>query len=311
MHSQVMRKFVNKNRHKRKYTKKNVPVSSFSLTRTFYSILPLLVLLIAFMSTIIISTPFRNSFSQIRFSYEVPQISFEIPQLSFANPFSFLQSLTLAFIQTVTDLWSVLQVFSGFIVQFSRQIFETISYALSNLANIFVLELLISYRAVTFIAQELFAGLDIIAQVFLIGEYFFVNIAKNITAFIVTIAIGVGMSIVNVLFSVEHGTITLVGYLLQWTEMISIAIYRVSVLTGNLIWTNVITVTTFIETAIHNFFITLVHIIDIPFKILYAFWLQIKPYVDFFGKHVQMTGMDLSNGFASWGKVASLMSSSK
>lgn len=306
-----MRKFVNKNRHKRKYTKKIGSVSSFSLTRTFYSMLPLLVLLIALMSTIIISTPFRNSFSQIRFSYEIPQISFEIPQLSFTNPFSFLQSLMFALLQTATDFWSVLQVFSGFIVQFARQIFETISYALSNLTHIFVLELLISYHAVIFIAQELFTGLDIIVQVFLVGEYFFINIAKNITAFIVTVATGAGMSIVNGLLSIEHGAIALAGYLFQWTGMISIAIYRVSVLIGNLIWTNVITVATFIEIAIHNFFITLVHIIDIPFKILYAFWLQIKPYVDFFGRHVQMTGVDLSNGFASWGKVASLMSSSK
>ena len=306
-----MRKFVNKNRHKRKYTKKIGPVSSFSLSRTFYGMLPLLVILIALMSTIIISTPFRNSFSQIRLSYEVPQISFEIPQFSFASPFSFLQSLTLAFVQTFADLWSVLQVFSGFIVQFAMQIFVIISHALSSLTNIFVLELLIPYHAVTFIGQEFFAGLDVIAQVFLVGEYFFVNIAKNITAFIVTIAIGVGMSIVNVLLSIEHGAITIVEYLLQWIGMISIAIYRISVLIGNFIWTNLMTVTSFIETAIHNFFIALFSVIEIPFKILYSFLLVIKPYVDFFGKHVQMTGIDLSNGFASWGKVASLMSSAK
>ncbi len=54
-----------------------------------------------------------------------------------------------------------------------------------------------------------------------------------------------------------------------------------------------------------------VHVIKIPFKILYAFWLQIKPYMMIFGHHIQMSGSDLSNGFASLGKFGSLISSSK
>src|SRR5579872_332283 len=79
-----MRKFVNKNRHKRKYTKKS-EVTSYPSAKTAYGMIPLLIMLIAFMSTIVISTPLRDSFANIRFN-------FELPQFSLNNPLSFFET---------------------------------------------------------------------------------------------------------------------------------------------------------------------------------------------------------------------------
>ena len=66
-----------------------------------------------------------------------------------------------------------------------------------------------------------------------------------------------------------------------------------------------------IARAIAYAFAAIMHFIEIPFKILYAYGLLLKPYVIILGNHIAMTGNDFSHGIDSFEKAAVLLSSSK
>jgi hypothetical protein len=70
----------------------------------------------------------------------------------------------------------------------------------------------------------------------------------------------------------------------------------------------VTTIALFLFVKVSAFINGVVNIIEIPFKILWAFWLQIKPFFDMLGAHIKMTGDDFNNGVSSINKVGNLLS---
>jgi hypothetical protein len=104
---------------------------------------------------------------------------------------------------------------------------------------------------------------------------------------------------------------TLVMYVANLVITVVTVVFRFMAMIGVTIWSMLVSVSTAIATTTQHIFNALVYLIELPFKIIFAFWLRIKPYVDVFARHVEMTGSDLSNGFTSMGKVASLMGATK
>src|SRR5471030_899794 len=93
-----MRKFVVKNRQKRKYVRKSQKTSSYSFSKTFYGTLPLLIMAIAFMATVIISPTFRTTLSNFKFTIQpihLPSLQFsslQLPKFSVGSPTLFFQT---------------------------------------------------------------------------------------------------------------------------------------------------------------------------------------------------------------------------
>lgn len=67
-----MNRFVNKHRIKRKYTKKTEKSSSFTISQSLIAILPIIIMCVAFLSTILISKPFRDALEGLKFSLNQP-----------------------------------------------------------------------------------------------------------------------------------------------------------------------------------------------------------------------------------------------
>ncbi len=107
-------------------------------------------------------------------------------------------------------------------------------------------------------------------------------------------------TLINIVASIWSATVFVTTVIIRTVLEIGSAI-------GMWLFSVVIAITKAIGGAIQ----AIAHIIEIPFKVLASFWEQIKPYVMILGKHIKMSGDDLANGFASWEKVASLVTSPK
>ncbi len=277
-----MRKFVIKNRQKRKYTKKTKDTSSFSFSKTAYGMVPLLVMLIAFMSTITISNPFRDSLSNINFI-------FELPQFSFSNPLSFIQSIISDITQASFVGWTILLAMYTTFLQSLSVFSKALTHELLALENIVEFQKNAAQNTITYNVQEFATGVSMLEQIMIM-----------ITTVVTHFAYFIGQNL-SALAIATVQTISLISsYLSHIILFTSITIFNFIFMIGETIGIWLVSIDNYI-----------VHVIEIPFKVLYAFWLQIKPYVDFFGKHVQMTGSDFANGFTSFGKVISFVSHAK
>lgn len=319
-----MRKFIIKHRQKRKYTRKTEKISSYSFSKTLSGMLPLVVMGISLMATVIISTPFRNTFSHLQFTFQFPEISFD-------NPLIFIQTVTAASIQIGETIgMSLLAIFATLQHTFiftrettahaatlldPRPLFlllingitllrdvlsNSILFIVHNLLNLFSLSVHASdaiilgiIRASNAFFSDIFISVEKFVQIIVSVLTLFSSLCSNIL-------ISIGDTIISLSISTAH---VLLSVYLVIAHFIGI------ILTS--IWIGVIFIINTITTTILNAITTIVHIIEIPFKTLYFFWLKIKPYVDILDRHIAMTGADLNNGFASWGKVASLLGPSK
>lgn len=275
-----MRKFVIKNRQKRKYIKKTEEFHSFSFSKTMYNLLPLLIMLIAFMATLVISAPLRDQLSHIR-------VSFTLPEFSLDNPLNANKALLTNTIQGSAALWTACVTLFVILGQSLGKISVTIIhlFALFDPRPLFLL-----------IGTSVMTVGDIFVQMINLLMQSLIKISALLVHYIILISslIVTGVTIVSSIIIQLVGTF--VHFLLMIAQVIGAWLLSVIVAIGK---------------AIDTIVLTIVHVIEIPFNVLGAFWEQIKPYITIFGKHVQMSGSDLSNGFASWGKVASLMSSPK
>src|SRR5258708_17588162 len=123
-----MRKFVIKNRQKRKYNRKIEKIYFFSFSKDAYGMLPLLVMFIAFMSPMIISTPFRDTLSNVKFT-------FELPEFSLTNPLSFIQSLAGDITHVSLLCWTLMLDAYGTFSQTLIALFNSINHDLLILGN--------------------------------------------------------------------------------------------------------------------------------------------------------------------------------
>jgi len=344
-----MRKFVIKNRQKRKYVRKIKQVHSFSLSKTILGMMPILVMIIAFMATIIISTSFRNALTQIHFHLQTPQISFRNPlsamqtvtqdsiqigvaigtmiitttffigktiqnaEISIISFAKFLDPRPLFFTASQFTVsfanlsWNILMLIEKGIILYNNTVAQTkIAIALWILSGVRMISLdLMSISSLAL--QGVLAIVIAIWQMIISAFIFLMTLTVNVvivasqvitaviefiqaegTAFAYTVA-SIAEFIGHIVFAI---TLTLFHFL----EVILLAVWNGAVFA----WITTIT-------TISHVVATIVHFIEIPFNILYAFWLQIKPYVMIFNTHVQMTDNDLSNGFTSLGKIGSII----
>src|SRR5258708_2633956 len=127
-----MHKFVNKKRQKRKYIKKSEAASAYSSAKTAYSMIPLLIMLIAFMSTLVISAPLRDSLENIKFT-------FELPQFSFSNPLPFFETAWRDIMQIGIVLWTIGLIVGMTILQYLTSMTQKITYGTILLRNFIIL----------------------------------------------------------------------------------------------------------------------------------------------------------------------------
>lgn len=330
-----MKKFIIKNRPKRKYIRKNASVPTFSLSKTIYGVLPLIVVIVAFMATLVISLPFRDSLTKIRFTLQ-------LPQFSLTNPFSFFGTLFNYGIQIIEDFGSFCSVLlincvhtletigSGTINVFTflnpLPLFVAIGNATIFIGNIVENVFSFIFKCVTIGYNDLFQGLTVIFSI--IGSFtssLFLSIYSAllyIAQFIVGVYFGtIHMTgdIINSFFQTILHAIVTTGMVISSVTIhgLQAIIYAFSIFLKIMmtVLKVIVSIIVFIGTAVFTFIsqviVAVVHIIEIPFKILYAFWLVIKPYVDIFLHHVQLTGSDFSKGLTDLANLPKTVSSSK
>jgi hypothetical protein len=326
-----MRKFVIKNRQKRKYVKKVKQTQSFSLSKTVSGMMPILVMIIAFMATIVISTSFRNALTQIHFHLEFPTISFR-------NPVIAIQTITQDSIQIGIVIWTMVITTTLFIVRaignigdsfisFSklldpRPLLSTGGHFFISLSS-FIWNILILLEKGTALYNSTLTQTKITIESWLISELIaavlgvmniFSFAAQGILVAMTTLWQIIAAAFVFSIAFVINATVVVAHILVVTTEFIGNLVFTITltmihflVVVLLTIWRGITFAMTTVIATLNNVFSAIVHLIEIPFKVLYAFWLQIKPYVMIFNRHIKMTGGDLSNGFMSLGKINSIV----
>lgn len=289
-----MRKFIVKNRQKRKYTKKADLPPHFTKTKTIYGMLPLFVLAIVFMATVVISQPLRDQLSHIHISISIPNISFTDPIASVVSIANMLAVGMLTLGQAVNTIglamWQAILVVGHAILQVlvlldPRPLLISIGQTLLLIANWTMSSIIALGNTLLEILSLLGQGIVVIGiTIGTITQTVFSAIIQ-LLMFIGHFIFFVGNAIVIGILAIAHLIATAAQIVGSWILACIAAIQHVLSIIGNAIGT----------------------FVSWPFKVMYAGWLQIKPYVDVFLAHIAMSGSDLSNGFASVGKVASLM----
>ena len=266
--------------------------------------MPLLVMLIAFMSTMIISAPVRDAFSNISFT-------FELPQFSFTNPLHFFQIALDDLTQFGFMIWGITQMFANAFSQGFNSAANNVSTSTFTFANFISFCASLIWSAIQFAVHEIATVLGIIAQFFTTFALSCVKFIDACLSITTHSAVAVGQWFAKTMQNTVQLTIFISLVLIHYAVIVILTIWDAIIFTGKLISNAVITSATYIGSVIAHVTSAIIHVIEIPFKVLYAFWLLIKPYVAIFGNHVKMSGGDFSNMFTSLGKVASLVSRPK
>jgi hypothetical protein len=325
-----MSKFVVKNRQKRKYVRKREKSSSYSFSKTFYGTLPILIMAVAFMATIIISPSFRNAFSSFKFTLhpiqfpvlQIPKLQF--PTFSIGNPLLFFQTLVFdinqlsaELINIFTALWISLSTFfaasfsaAGSAAARSIVIFDPrpLLNAISNDSATVGYSL---FYTGSFVTLYIVDTCKILLRLSLFSETTSINEVSFVLLYIVH-AVSIGLQfILTIISTLLQIIINTVVFTAQLTINVAFAIFSTLFRIVTIVWQTISSIITAIGAWTISVIHTIVHVIEIPFNILEAFGLAMKPYVDFFGRHVAMTGEDFSNGVSSIGKGAAYMTTSK
>jgi len=270
--------------------------------------IPLIVLLITFMVTIVILLPLRNSLTHIH-------ITFQAPDISFRNPVTFIQTVT----QTLLQIRGTLETATITTYTLSMQARDAIAESAIASSNYLWNSILIAEQ--TFIVTSI--G---VMQIFLLLGSYFVSGVYSLLSFIIQISI-VGQinalhlflsviisavqTLINTLFIIWNILINAALIAFQAIHIAGLFVFAKLLAVSGVVWTFLVTVFNAIATAVIHGITSFIHFVEIPFKILDAFWLQIKPYVVILGQHIQMSGNDFTNGLKSLEKVGTLLSSQK
>lgn len=312
-----MRKFVVKNRQKRKYVRKSEKQSLYSFSKTTYGILPILIMAVAFMATLVISTPFRDSLLHLKFTLKIPQFSFTNPLPFFLGLGDMISQLFTIGINAIISLVnSIFTFFTNFIISVSQirinlgyqpaitltnNDFLSISTFIAKTSVVFfqeIIHLVVSaYIFVNFVTNTLnrlliYLLLSAIQFTISSTEIFAPEISKAaLSAWQMTIQFGIllGNAIINLSLFIFHIVLLVLTTLYAW---ISIAVE-----------TTIHAITSVVDKIIYS--------IEIPFKVISNFFNQLKPYFAILDKHIGMVGKDFSTGASSLGKASTLMSPSK
>lgn len=286
-----MRKFIIKNRTKRKYTKKVEQHSSLLFGKTIFGILPLLIMIIALMTTLAISSPIRMTLSNIHFNFNLSSLFLQNPLPLFQTIGENIAYYSLALVgglmtgvSTITKVIVLLNPTPLFDL-----IGSTVQTSISSLAYLF---------SVLFNALALAAGWALQFVQTLIQNVIF-NIIFN-AQFIFTGIVTVGNEVVQGVVIIAGAVSTLALFFYHMLSLVVIAI-------GD--WFGALFVA--ISTWFNHMVQTVSYLISWPFKVLAAYLMQYKPMADTLGKHLNLAFHDMGVCFATFGKTLGSLSSTK
>jgi hypothetical protein len=325
-----MQKFVIKDRIKRKYVRRTKAVRSFSFSKTAYGMVPVVIMMIAFGATVVISTSFREFLTHFTFSFRMPQITFSY-QVNNTAVLSDITNLT-------KELWEmILAIFlsiTGFFAANSETAFRLLLlldprplYLAGDgmfvmvvvlLKDLYVLVLpdcaVLFFASLHFlsIAENYIASLfATVRSVIVYGFLILFQIAKVFAKASGQTAVsktGEGIhDASNFIFYLGHMIIFACGILMHCLIFAGMTISYVFQQIMEAIFISFNDVTDIIITAVRNASGALIHVIEIPFNILAAYWIVLRPYVLIFNRHVQMSEIDLSKSFVSLLKIGSFL----
>lgn len=295
-----MRKFVNKKRQKRKYTKKSEVTSAYSSAKTAYSMIPLLIMLIAFMSTLVISAPLRDSLENIKFT-------FTLPQFSLSNPLPFFETAWGDITQIGIVSWTIMQIAGVTIAQSLISITQKITYGIILISHFLILSGSGIGNSLQYMLKEFLFGIQLIYEgiTFVLAEC---GLAIDFTLQTITAAaITAGQFFAKTTLSLSNAILHFSLLAIHYIMIAALAVTHFIAIIVAIIWKSLVFTAVSISTFFTHVFTAIVRVIEIPFKTIYTFWIAIKPYVNFFGDHVKMSGNDFSNMVTSLGKVSSLV----
>jgi len=323
---------------------------------------PILIILIAFTATLIISTSFRNAFSHIQLSFQLPHfqvphfqtLRLQFPRLSFIDAFSTFQTIPTATLKIIVPTAAAIASTTGNLYENTSSItlraFDNFSFFILSQTPSLLAISSITFKQVVFLGtlanpMPLFFSGDILLITFInatgslllsLGDMLIYNLGLSILTFshgLFFLGITVQSAIMAILTSIIRFVTVITQTIISASYFFIITCFRLSISFLSLCGTTVVTISgavlqgiiylsialwggvVFVVSAIFGALTyalnAMIHIIEIPFKILNAFWLQIKPYVDIFLRHVQMTGKDFSGGVTSFDNVVSIVNSSK
>jgi len=310
---------------------------------------PILILLIAFTATLVISSSFRNTFSHIQINFQLPQISIPhifFPKISFPDLSLYVQefesgtvsfstvlsAILLSSMPTVAKTSMLLSKESLLLIRLldprpfytlsdilifeaGKLIFSITELALSALWMFFVMSFQKSISFGTATQSDIFrivaTTTNTLLAIVQIGIKECTAVLSNFVQMVLSFFLLCEVIAENGFLQILHAAISFfifcgitIGN--TFTQILHAIIFTVTILWS---WIDISVSTAF--WAIMYTLKAIIHVIEIPFTVLNAFWLQIKPYVIIFERHIAMTGNDFSNSVGSFEKVTSLLSSTK
>lgn len=289
-----MRKFKVRNRQKRKYTRHNMPESSYQFSSLYAGLLPTVILAITFAAMLVMNMnlgePESIAIEQPQFS----QPSFSLPTFSLNDILRPIQNLPNLFVQPAAFLIGLI---------------DLIATTMQSVLTAFVVGL-----------ERLLIMLDPRALFTAIGQSS-ADVASNAGA--------AGTSTVNVVSGATgafaNGLINAIvqlgiGIQTVLNAIVSFVLYILSIL-GTAFWFLVngiaqivlfvfhgfVSIITTIANAIGVLVNRLVNIILIPFQVIGAFWLVVKPYVDTLLYYCSLALNDMGQGFTNLANLGSLL----
>ena len=326
-----MHKFIIKHRNKRKYIKKTKIIHSFSLSKAIFGMMPLIIMLVAFMTTLVISAPLRNSLSTIRVTFQMPDFSLVIPFAVINNIF---QEMNHGMLHVGTITNTIFAGFAKFAPLIEGGVFRLIQlldplpfYSFTSRSLISLSLVIWSFNgAILQSIQILFVLL--VHNLLMIGN-FVVTIIQRTSSILLNTLDMTGQMMITTVTAIGNDLVSFAEIIVHFFVSVFLVIYQLLLNTAiiitqallstaeicihflivltQILWTGLLFTIRTITEAINHAVNTIIYYIEMPFKNIYAFWLVMKPYVDIFNRHIRMTGNDLSNGFASLGNFGNLI----
>lgn len=349
-----MRRFVIRNRKKRKYIKRTFKTTSYSFSHSIYSLLPLLIMCITFLSTLVISKSFRDSVLSIHFNlqysfYEIKFIFYlllhaiailfqfilyithittiivvnsnnlqsQIINIILSNIYTFTISLITFFTKSSSQL--ILQTeysYMHYIKQLNPQPFiMVIVNSLLFLSNIIWSNFVILIKCI-YIIYNISLNLIIIIDSSLLSaaNYFFListHLLINVFITIINLVKYVVLSLYSSTLILFHFLLVSINTLYQNYIQIFSTIKRSISSTLLDVFIFLKLTVTYILYGLIQMVNKIIYTIEIPFKIVFAFGLLLKPYFDIFTLHIRMSGEDFSNTLSDFSKIIVYLNTSK
>jgi hypothetical protein len=281
-----MRKFIVKNRHKRKYIRKSSPHTSFTFSKTFVGSMPLIILAVALFTTLLMNMNLRDTAFDIRFTFLLPFTIDDILARFTALPNVFAQP-------------------GAFILGAGAELFKGVSQLLL-LAGQGILQLasLVDPRPLIITAGQGATTLQESLRALMAAIGY--GIASLLVTFMqdLTIAMSLltqGLSVsISILAGEKQQSDLLIG--IHANEL-----YHLLAVGSLFVWNLLTLVVTSILSGITAVIDSVISVVRIPFDAMGSLWQQVKPYVAIFGKHIRMSGEDFSNGIESLNTLGAVL----